>query len=754
MEIGGDMAQRKKSHNKRKESPRAKRGLGIVGLAMILTAAALLLHEEPHEPRADFTQAAAPQAVAPPPVGHLVKIRLPIAGTADQSVRSQINRIVQKAPQAGTVMVLEFGEDKEQTGVGSEFGRCYELARLLLSEELKNVRTVAYIPHRLEGHALLVAMACQEIVMHDDAELGRAGGDDMPIGNVEREAYEDVYAQRQTLPAMLALAMLDPKLEVYQADVQGGSRWADAKQLEELKSQPGFNGFETVVKRGDLGEFTADELRTKYSIISRKVADRADLAGALKLSELSENAGAQAQWNAIRFELRGGINEELATSSIQAIRERLQTAEAAGEPINFICLTIDSPGGSAADSIALIEEIEGLQREGIYVAAYVPLLARSDAAIIALACDSVLIDPDAVLGGSGAAVLSENEVSDLVDRVQAIAKRRGQRWSLPAAMIDRRLKVQQYTNAETNQVAYFAELEWQNLPDKEQWQAGPILSDVGSLLKVDGVEAVDLQLADQPVSSMAEFQRHFGMENEPELVQQNWAHWFVEELKAAVFLPYFLLFFGTSALITELSSPGLVGPGFIALLFYALFFWLAFLKGDANALEIVLFLVGAVCIGLEIFVVPGFGIFGIGGGIMVTFSIVLASQTWVIPRNEYQLEQLPSSLMTVITAAAGLLIGMFVMHRFFGKLPGFNRIVLQPLSEEEQAEVDRRERLADFAHLQGKRGSAATLLMPSGKARFGDDLVDVMTDGAAVEKGAAVVVVGVQGNVVVVEPVE
>ena len=44
--------------------------------------------------------------------------------------------------------------------------------------------------------------------------------------------------------------------------------------------------------------------------------------------------------------------------------------------------------------------------------------------------------------------------------------------------------------------------------------------------------------------------------------------------------------------------------------------------------------------------------------------------------------------------------------------------------------------------------------MPSGKARFGDDLVDVMTDGSVVDKGAAVVVVGVQGNIVRVEPVD
>lgn len=343
---------------------------------------------------------------------------------------------------------------------------------------------------------------------------------------------------------------------------------------------------------------------------------------------------------------------------------------------------------------------------------------------------------------------------DLVERIQIMAKERGRRWSLPAAMIDRRLKVHKYTNAGANQVAYFAESEWQTLRDKDQWQAGEIICDVGSLLKVDGTEAVRLNLADHAVENMPEFQREFGLEKAPELVEKNWAHWFIEELKHVDRLPYILLFFGTIALITEVSSPGLVGPGFIALLFYSLFFWLQFLKGDADALEIILFLVGIVCIGLEIFVVPGFGIFGIGGGAAVILSIVLASQSWVIPKNEYQFEQLPQSLLAVITTGAGVLLGLFIMRRYIGKAPGLRGVMLAPPDEEEQAAVSRREALADFTHLSGKRGTAATQLMPSGKARFGDDLVDVMTDGAVVEKGGAVIVVGVQGNVVTVEPVE
>ena len=60
-----------------------------------------------------------------------------------------------------------------------------------------------------------------------------------------------------------------------------------------------------------------------------------------------------------------------------------------------------------------------------------------------------------------------------------------------------------------------------------------------------------------------------------------------------------------------------------------------------------LFLAGISCLLLEVFVLPGFGIFGLGGGAMVLASLILASQTFIWPRNEYQFDQLERSLLTI-----------------------------------------------------------------------------------------------------------
>ena len=89
---------------------------------------------------------------------------------------------------------------------------------------------------------------------------------------------------------------------------------------------------------------------------------------------------------------------------------------------------------------------------------------------------------------------------------------------------------------------------------------------------------------------------------------------------------------------------------------FLLFFWSQFLNGTAGWLEALLFIAGAFCLALEIFVMPGVGIFGFGGGALMLASLVLASQTFVLPSldNEYQLGKFQDSLFTVGGALVGL----------------------------------------------------------------------------------------------------
>ena len=91
-----------------------------------------------------------------------------------------------------------------------------------------------------------------------------------------------------------------------------------------------------------------------------------------------------------------------------------------------------------------------------------------------------------------------------------------------------------------------------------------------------------------------------------------------------------------------------------------------------------------------------------------------------------------------------------VMHKYLPHTPFFNHVMLQPPSYQEQEDLAHRESIVDFDHLLGHQGHATTQLIPSGKALFGSELVDVIADGEVISRGAQVVVVEVHGNRVVV----
>ena len=114
---------------------------------------------------------------------------------------------------------------------------------------------------------------------------------------------------------------------------------------------------------------------------------------------------------------------------------------------------------------------------------------------------------------------------------------------------------------------------------------------------------------------------------------------------------------------------------------------------------------------------------------MVIASLILASQTFILPHNEYQMDQLQTSLTIVAGASLGFIVLAVLMNRWLPHAPFLNRVMLAPLSDEEKQQLTQSESLVDFRRLVGRQGVTTTQLTPSGKARFGDELVDVIARG-------------------------
>jgi hypothetical protein len=367
-----------------------------------------------------------------------------------------------------------------------------------------------------------------------------------------------------------------------------------------------------------------------------------------------------------------------------------------------------------------------------------------------LACDQLLMTDTAILGGPGARRISPRKAEALRTAVRELAKTKSIGWSLPLAMIDADLTVRRYRRPGTGEVRYFCEQELAEQEHPQDWRAE---GDIETRNGLRGREAVDLRLARFDVADWDDLKRTYHFESELGMVERNWAHTAVEFL-ASPKVAGILLFLAWFTLMIEFSTPGVGFAGFASAVCFVLFFWANFLHGTAGWLEIMLFATGVACLILEIFVLPGLGAFGIGGGALIVVSILLASQTFVIPTNAYEWGQLPSSLFMLAAAGGGALAALVVVRRLVTDAPIFRRMSLETPDQQQWEQIRHQEALVHLDYLVGKRGVAVTQLTPSGKARFGDARVDVISEGDVIPPGADVVVVEVRGNEVLVRPLE
>ena len=163
-------------------------------------------------------------------------IQVPIADAETRRVRRAVDRWLSKKAEAAQrpILVLEFqsGTTAGEAGEAGEFGSAFDLATYLTSPSVGRVQTVAYLPGVVTGHAVLAAMACEQIIMKAEAELGDAGKTGQVVMQTHRAAYLEIAARRGTIPAAVALGMLDSALTVYRLEmIEGGTRYALGDEL-------------------------------------------------------------------------------------------------------------------------------------------------------------------------------------------------------------------------------------------------------------------------------------------------------------------------------------------------------------------------------------------------------------------------------------------------------------------------------------------------------------------------------------------
>jgi membrane-bound serine protease (ClpP class) len=216
-----------------------------------------------------------------------------------------------------------------------------------------------------------------------------------------------------------------------------------------------------------------------------------------------------------------------------------------------------------------------------------------------------------------------------------------------------------------------------------------------------------------------------------------------------------LLVLGFALLVMEVKAPGVGLPGILGTAFLALALLYSYLVGLAEWTEILLFFLGLGALAVEIFLLPGTIIFGAVGFLSIVAALVLSQQSFVIPHSQTEQDILLQNLINLLYLIVSVIVVALVLRKVLPRIPGLRAMFLPPPAAG-VALAGGSAVLVDPQHtaLLGRTGRALTVLRPAGAMELDGQRLDVVTAGEFVDAGAAVRILEVQGNRIVVEKVD
>ena len=344
--------------------------------------------------------------------------------------------------------------------------------------------------------------------------------------------------------------------------------------------------------------------------------------------------------------------------------------------------------------------------------AFVNPRAFSAGALIALATDGIYMVPTAVMGAA-TPVTGEGEkapekiVSAMRSEMRALAEARGLDPRIAEAMVDEEISIEGVV---------------------EQ----------GKLLTLTTDEAVAVGYASE-VEDWDHLVQALGLEGAPvHATETNWAESLVRFFTNPAVAPL-LLSLGFLGLLVEIKTPAFGLAGLVGLTSLGLFFGSHYIVGLAGWEEIILLGVGLVLLGVEIFIVPGFGIFGLAGAAAVMGGIYLSLVGQFATGVDYsKAAGVVSATVMIVMVSAWVLIRTLPRNRRLKR----SGILLDDRTGREVGYLSSDVR----DDLVGKCGVALTDLRPAGTGEFDGERLDIVAEGSAwIARGSPIRIIRSEG---------
>jgi len=500
------------------------------------------------------------------------------------------------------------------------------------------------------------------------------------------------------------------------------------------------------------------------------------------------------------------IKDEINEVTLDSLERRVgEVKEARGDLIVF---DLNTPGGVALTALKICTLIKNL--EPIHTVAWVNPDAYSAGAIIAMACDEIVMSARSKIGDCQPIMIGPEGVSavpqdveakfnsPLIEELQDSSNRRGYDMNLCLAMVRPGIELYWVENAKTGERRFVRPRERDRLfgiesaatgagkaaePAREEsgkaassrdvpgefvsdevsktdWRyvtSAPPLTKVpqpivgrNELLTMGQDAAIAYGFAKAKVSSEGELREFLGIRGPITRLGYTWTERVVDWLSSPMVRGVLFILMMLGAYV-EFNHPGLSVPGVVALVCLVTFLGAPYLTGLAKAWEILVIICGVGLLLLELFVIPGFGITGVAGIVLILVGFVatfMPDDPGPIYRPEfnYTVSGVKTGLWVIALGLVASIAGMAVLSRLMPRAP-YVRKLIPPNPTPESVAVD--DVLRDVASV-GDVGRSEGPLRPAGKARFGATLVDVVSDGEFIGPGERIEVIDRQGARIVV----
>ena len=442
------------------------------------------------------------------------------------------------------------------------------------------------------------------------------------------------------------------------------------------------------------------------------------------------------------------IDKEIEPGLYTFLKRAVKDAEAQNP--EAIVFEINTFGGRVDAALDIVELISNIKIRTVGV---VKEKAISAGCLIALSCRELYMMENTTLGDvapimqtkEGPEMLGEKFQSPLRAKFRALAEKNGYPIKLTEALVSSEKEIIEITDA-SGAKRIITGVEYNDLTESEKKKIVKKRTIVpkGELLTMSATEAATLGFSKKTVKTLEEV---VGLlQTKSQEIRR------IEKKRSERLLIFMngiapiLILIGLAGIYMEIKTPGFGMWGIIGITAFLLFFSIKHIVGLADYIELVLFLVGIALLFVELFVIPGFGIIGVVGIGFLLASVLLAMQSFVIPKMPWDFVLFKSNLMIV-----GILF-LISIPLFFLALFSTSRLVFASRLGHHTSEQTSEGfgPAADSSILVGKEGRAATPLRPAGTAIIENKRYDVVADGEFIEMNEPVVVSETVGNRIVV----